>query len=303
MNNKTSNLIKELNRLDLETIDYNNLLEKIKPIVTNIQMHIQMSKSTELFFRSRVCNNKEIDNLDELLAPPNHLVKGFQRCNSPGNSMFYSSSKRITTLLECNVMVGDTVYLTQWVNKKSIPLNMLFSNIIENNSTKKLTLDEEIIISYLDTIFTRQIHKSFSNAYKLTAAITELITNNFKPNPIHDIRSDGNAALVYPSVFDISNSYNTALLPDFAKERLQFLHVMKIKITERNDRSIKIKIINNAREVIDGKIYWLNDETKIPLLIEDKSKGLLFQYTGKVWSIPLGDSKITESTIEDLLNE
>ncbi len=301
MSTKIRDIIRELNRIDLETVEYQKVVEKIMPLVTQIPMFIQMSKSTELFFRSRICNNKGIECIDELFAPPNELVKGFQRCNPPHKSMFYSSSKRITTLLECNVKVGDIVYLSQWINKEPTPLNILLSHNIETN-LQQISSEQEIITSYLDTIFTRPIHKSFSNAYKITAAITELITNNFKPNKDQDIRDDENVALVYPSILDIQGSYNTVFSPNLAKERLLPLHIMKLKVIEKNGRSIKVKIIDNAREVIEGKIIWLNDENKIPTLITNRNK-LQFQWTGKVWSIPIQNSSVTQNEIEELLNE
>lgn len=299
----TSKLIKELNRLDLDKIEYGEVLEKIKPLVIQIPMFIQMSQSSKLYFRSRVCNYKEIDSINELLAPPKESVTGFQRCNSPGKSMFYSSSKRITTLLECNVGIGDIVYLSQWISKEPIPLNVLFSNNIENNSPKSTTSTEEIIINYLDTIFTRPIHKSFSNSYKLTSAITELITNKFKPSKALDIRDDKTMALLYPSILDISGSHNIVLPANLAKTRLQPVHIMKLKVIERDGRSIKVKIIDNGREVLDGKINWLKDETKIPLPIENKNKGLIVQWTGNSWSIPVGNSELTQEIIEKILNE
>lgn len=301
MSTKIRDIIRELNRIDLETVEYQKVVEKIIPLVTQIPMFIQMSKSTELFFRSRICNYKRIECIDELFAPPNELVKGFQRCNPPKKSMFYSSSKRITTLLECNVTVGDIVYLSQWINKEPTPLNILLCNNIETN-LQQISSDQEIITSYLDTIFTRPIHKSFSNAYKISAAITELITNNFKPNKEQDIREDKKVALVYPSILDIQGSYNTVFSPNLAKERLLPLHIMKLKVIEKNGRSIKVKIIDNAREIIDGIIIWLNDENKIPTLITNRNK-LQFQWTGKVWSIPIQNSLVTQNDIEKLLNE
>ena len=129
-----------------------------------------------------------------------------------------------------------------------------------------------------------------------------MITNNFNPNKDQDIRDDENVALVYPSILDIQGSYNTVFSPNLAKERLLPLHIMKLKVIEKNGRSIKVKIIDNAREVIEGKIIWLNDENKIPTLITNRNK-LQFQWTGKVWSIPIQNSSVTQNEIEELLNE
>lgn len=297
MSSEISIVIKELNRLDLEKVDYDKVIEKIKPLMCAILIETQKSNSTDMYFRSRICNDKEIENIKELSAPPNELVKGFQRCNPPGKSMFYSASKRMTTLLECNVQVGDIVYLSQWVNKEPIPLNIILYNDTETK------ISNELVLNYIDTVFTRQVHNSFSNAYKLTSAITELITSSFKPDKTYDIREDGEIALVYPSVSDILGGYNTVMSPSFANKRLEALHVMKLRITERKGNSIKVKVIDNAREVINGKIIWLNDKKKIPLKIQDKNGGIIFQYTGNKWSVPVGESELTEDIMNKLMTE
>lgn len=303
MSFNVSEEIKRLNRLDLDSLEYAEVVNKFKSLIFKIPIPIKNLDSTELFFRSRICNYKEIDSINELCAPPAHLVVGFQRCNPPGKSMFYSSSKRITTLLECNVQVGDIVYLSQWMNKESTPTNMILSDNIKLKSNKKLNLEQQLIISYIDTLFTRPIHESFSNAYKLTSAITEIITSNFSSSKIHDVRNDGNIALIYPSILDKQGSYNTVFPHELAKDRLKALHVMKLQITKRNGRSIKVKILDNAREIINGRIIWLNDVNKVPLLKNTQKKGLLMQFTGKVWSIPISDSELTENYIEKLLME
>lgn len=213
------NLIRTLNRLDLSCTDYPTLVSMFRDAIIGIRVSIGLSPSTELYFRARICNSPKPSEVHEIAAPPAEFVSGFQRCNPPKHSMFYSASKRLTALLECDVQPGDVVYLSQWANNKPTPRNRILLMDDEQEGVS-LNANEQLLHSYIDTIFTRQIHETFSDAYKLTAALTEVLTTGFTPNGEHDIRDDRTVGLIYPSVVDITGSYNTVFHAPFSSERL-----------------------------------------------------------------------------------
>jgi|CXWL01.1.fsa_nt_gi hypothetical protein len=234
--------IKQLNRIDLDKADHKYLVSLIWSASTNVRMPLGY-KGIETYFRARICNSKKIDKVSELGAPPAELITGYQRCNPPGVPMFYAASKRLTALLECNAQEEDIIYLGQWVNNNYAPINRIFSQ-----SDAELQSFSEIDIifhSYLETLFTRQIHKTFNNEYKLTAAATEVLTTNYPENiPFQTpdgkttlIQTEGTAGLYYPSITNKSDSYNTVFHANFANANFKLIHVTQLKVTKKQTKN------------------------------------------------------------------
>ena len=281
------NVIRRLNRLDVERAEFDDIVLMLRHAITGVRVSVGLTPSTELYFRARICNSHKPTKVAELAAPPAEYVTGFQRCNPPGNSMFYSAAKRITALLECDVEVGDTVYLGQWNNREPAPLNRVLAMDDAPESATEFTANEHILHTYFDTIFTRPVHETFSNVYKLTAAATEVLTTGYNPNSEHDIRDDRAVGLIYPSVVDIAGSYNTVFHAEFANERIQLSHAMELKVKEREGKHIVVEVMDNAIEFIDGEIEWLGNPLAIPQLVADRNK-LTFISNGRSWVITCG---------------
>lgn len=294
--------IRRLNRLDVEQANFEDIVSMIRKAIAGIRVSVSLTPSTELYFRARVCQSYKPKRVTELAAPPAELVEGFQRCNPPKKSMFYSASKRITALLECGVEVGDKVYLGQWVNQKPAPISRVLSMDDAPDSHAGFTVNEHIVHTYFDTIFTRPVHETFSNVYKLTAAVTEVLTTGYTPETEQDIRDDQTIGIRYPSIVDTTGSYNTAFHAEFATERFVLHHAMELKVTELSGKKLTVEIIDNAIEFLDGEIQWLGDSVAIPDMIEDR-KRLPFINTGRSWVIPVRETVSSPEEIEILLNE
>lgn len=266
---KLRDKIKSLNRLNIEKADYKYIKKTISEMHNGLTTLIVNSSLSHSIYRVRLCPPKKPQKLNELKAPPSTAVINFQRCNSPNNPMFYASSKRATALLECDVQVGDIVYISQWRVDKRFALNYVFLNDPheKNGIECKHTPVEEMLLAYFDTVFTRPIHKVYSNQYKITSAITEQLTRNFKKEEndnIH-IHPDGYVGLYYPSVVDIERGYNIALHPKIVDRCLTLAHVMEAKITSRDDLSVTIEVTDNSNTIDNDDIVWSGDPNKIPL--------------------------------------
>lgn len=293
--------IQHLNRLDVDQVEFLEIESLLRAASKGVSAPLYRAASTELYFRARVHNGEPLKRLSDFSAPPPELVNGFQRCNPPGAPMFYAASKRINALLECDVQPGDIAYLGQWICKEPPPVNMALSPLVHHDSSHSSTLDE-LFYTYLDTIFTRPIHETFSNQYKLTAAAAHVLTTRFIPHEANDVRADGTVGLRYSSVANISSGYNTAFHTHFATERLELLHVIRLRILSRSGKQIRLEILDNAVEHLDGDVLWLGQQHAIPKL-RFSSKQLEFISNGRVWTIPVRTEPANEHEIEVLLHE
>jgi|CXWL01.1.fsa_nt_gi hypothetical protein len=293
-------LIKRLNRLDVDSADYNFIVSIFRKAIEGARIRLS-HRAFQLYFRARICNDAKPLKINELKAPPTEFVKGFQRCNPPGMPMFYSSSKRITALLECNVKAGDKVYLGQWLSRKPAPVIMIMSSEMDPELTE-LTQRESSLYAYIDTVFTRPIHETFSNAYKITSAVTEVLTTGYQEIKDFYIGEDYTVGILYPSVANIEDSYNCAFHANFASNRLELLHVMELVVKSRDGKKIAVEITDNAIEFLDGNIEWLNAPHAVPKL-RDRFDVLLIISNGKSWVIPIRDTMPTPEEVDELLNE
>jgi hypothetical protein len=292
-------IIHQLNRLDVDRTDFHYLVSLIRKASKGATATLY--RKTEFYFRARVHNGENLTKLSEFGAPPVNLVEGFQRCNPPGRSMFYSASKRINALLECNVAPGDTVYLGQWICKEPPPINttLLALNDLDFSQISKT---DEVFYTYLDTIFTRPVHESFSNQYKLTAAASEVLTTNFIPHASNDVRSDGTVGLMYSSVAYSEAGHNIAFHAAFAADRLELVHLMKLKILARDGKQLKIEIVDNAIEFDNQIALWLGDQRAIPKL-RTSTTHFEFISNGRNWLVPVRTETSGEEEVEALLQE
>lgn len=293
--------IKKLNRLDPARASFDRIKQILDVMTFGLKVVIGLTQGNELFFRARKNPNTKPLAVRELAAPPSELITGFQRCNPPGVPMFYSSSRRITALLECDVKPGDIVYISQWIGKDKIPVNRIFETGFDNGDFAYEEV-EDILLLYFDTIFTKRIHKEFSDDYKFTAAVSQFLTSNFPKGPEFDIRVDGNVAIRYPSVLDRDNAFNTAMHSIFADDRLELLHVMELLIRERSEADVLAEVSDNAIQFDDGEIQWSGDRNKIPQFRE-KTRAVPFIFDGSRWQLALHAGEISGIDLQAILYE
>jgi RES domain len=296
------NLIKWLNKIDLSNTDFDILLKAVgKLMIKGFSVHVDWCVSSESLFRSRVNPKCRPTTLTELMAPPQLSVSGYQRCNPPGLPMFYAASRRMTALLECGVSRGDIVYLSQWRGETKVPVNAAIHPLREYNL--KQTPLQLHIQSYIETIFTRRVDKTFSDDYKLTAALSQNLTTGFQPDPFVDVREDRIVGLRYPSIVDIENSYNTVFHDQFSRDRLIPLHVMEMRILNVKGKNISYEVLDNAIDFSNGEICWTHDSNKVPAL-QESIPGLQYRLDSeRAWRILTIDNEPTAEYLAALLSE
>ena len=293
--------IRKLNRLDPDRANFDSILRTYNTIFVGLGMVVATTGSTEILYRARVMSNGQRPSLfNDLFAPPPNLITGYQRCNRPGQSVFYASSRRMTALLECRVKVGDMAYLGQWMCKGPFPVNRYLE--AKDNWEGHLTPQGEALLSHFDTLFTRRVDATFSNDYKFTAAISEFLTSGLPSGEELDIRADKNVALRYPSVVSYDGSYNTAMSDGMARERLDLLHVMELRILDVKDNAVRVSVLDNGFGRKNGSIEWTGVASSIPMPRDPRGVIFIHQGGGE-WNITVRDGDVTAEEVDAILRE
>jgi hypothetical protein len=294
--------IKWLNRQDPSKLDFGQLKKIYRQVLSGLVIPVAVAPAHEFYFRARVNPDSRISEMSELMAPPGGLVVGYQRCNGPGDPMLYTASRRKTALLECGVKPGDIVYLSQWIAKTNISTNMMLIPSEMHHDDKLKTPLQELIYSYVDTLFTRRIDKSFSDDYIFTAAITDMLFRNFENEMAAAKGSDHSIALRYPSIVDIENSYNTVFTDIFAKEWLELCHVMELKVLQSSVENFEIEVIDNATDFSLGHVNWIGDPTKTPTVV-GKNGPAPFVSDGKIWHLVTNNQPHSSDSLRALFDD
>lgn len=184
-----------------------------------------------------------------------------------------------------------------------MPFNHVLAPDASHGFFERLTPAETTLYAFFDAVFTRNISSTFSDDYKLTAAIAKHLTTNFMPRPGFDIREDRSVGLRYSSVLNRESSFNVALKPKFAEERLQLCHLLEgrvIAIGEQGEP--KLEILDNADHFLERTVVWSGDPNMIPLGIEDKNKVSFVTKNGQ-WTLPVYERPTTAEDIEEFVCE
>jgi hypothetical protein len=294
--------IQRLNRLNADVSEFKTIKQIYNRMFVGVGTIIGNSSGAELFFRARVNPAGRLTRVEELLAPPAEIVTGFQRCNAPHDPLFYCSSRRITALRECRVQPGDIVYLSQWVGKDHLPINKIFDMESHDKFGDQISEADRILYAHLDTVFTRRIHKTFSNDYKFSAAVTERLTTNYPPG-MYQVGDDGRCGLRYPSVLDLENSYNTAFPPHFALDRIMLLHVMELRVETVEDDRIRVELLDAAIDFDDSAIRWSGNKLCVPAL-RDPDRSIAMRSNGVMWQIATMEHLVAgDWPVGDYVNE
>ncbi len=293
--------ISQLNSLDLTKSDYKTLKSKVQRITEGMATVIGLTGGGEAFFRVRRNPPAKLTTLTDLGPPPAQYVTGFQRCNAPSEPMFYVASRRSTALAETRVERGDRIYLSQWIGLDQIPFNRLFDADLTDEWQAKIAETSSEVQTYFETLFTRRIHATFSDDYKITAAIADHLTTGFTKSDRQKVHDDQTVALRYPSVATKNGSYNTIMHPSFAADRLKPLHVMEIEIMGVNGDSFACRILDNAFTFDGDLIIWTDDPSRYP--DENLEPGTLMQSDGQNWNLALSSDAYDQDRVDRLMAE
>lgn len=266
-----------LNRIDLATADFEYLLKQIGNLIHGIPLKLEAAASGQRVYRGVRYSDKPT-RTSLLSHPPVEKVIDFQRCNRPGNPMFYASADAPTVLAELNAKAGDVVYLSTW----TIEREFLFFRIPLVASNPELEDEPSFarVSTFFETKFMQPVHHTFSHQYKVTAAIAHRLSHGpiAGEHPILDGREL--AAIVYPSVAHVSRTHNIALRPDMVSKCLKLRGVREIEVIRCEAGSIEFVEHDFSGEFIDGEIIWKGRTAQWPM---EPGQSLNFTIENKAW--------------------
>ena len=111
------------------------------------------------------------------------------------------------------------------------------------------------IETFFETIFSRPVHETFSEQYKITSAIAQKLTTG-KIKIANEDYGEPFGAVVYPSVAHPSRADNIAIKPHIEKQCLLLQDVSEICIIENEEHSFKIKVTDFSSNFTNGEIIW-----------------------------------------------
>lgn len=247
-------IIKILNKMNLVKADYNNIKRLIKEMIFLADFNAEIHASKSQYFRGRISKDK-LSDISDLTYPPSKNILNYQRCNSPHKPMFYCTESTRPIYSELNVQPGDIVYLSNWSLKEDIYVITIPPDLVKEEGDKR----NQLISAYFDTVFSQPIHETYTEQYKITSAISEVITE--QKISFEDTQSEGSikipeVSLKYPSVQYPSEAYCLAFHPEIVDQYLNLEYVEEILVTEAINRTYRIERKDGASNFKDGKINW-----------------------------------------------
>lgn len=240
-------IIRQLNRLNLEVADYDNLKDLVGRLIYGVPMMAITPHEETRFYRGVVYKTKPAET-KQLGYPPNVLTVNFQRCNPPGKSMFYCSPDPAAVFYELHVQPGDAIYLSKW----SLTNKFFVNRISPRSDGGPSSAVSEIISAYFETKFCQPVHETYSSQYKITSAIAEkLSSGNVIAGPAIPI-----GGLTYPSVAHPNRSENIAVQPHIADQCLRLDYVEELLVTAVDGYIIRYDRKDFSPNFEDGKIRW-----------------------------------------------
>jgi hypothetical protein len=256
-------------------------------------------------------NPSSITQMKRFSFPP--CVKKPGRMNIPGVPTFYAADRIETALIESDITEGDEFYAGIWAVKDNasmlsypcIPYKIL-CELSANGDEKALKMKNSIDRFPCIRRMTDLIRKVFSiphdekskfsenkYIYYLSGAIAHSILNKQKATMNGIYQTD---AIIYPSVKMLGSTYNLAIRPDFVKQHMKLLYVVKGTLNEghiyysfdyvgfnENDTIIWKQIRKRIKEL---KITMINNGCGIHSPLPNET----IRFDGKDYTIPMFES-------------
>lgn len=294
-------LLERINRLSDDDCDYGKLVDLYHDLIEGLATEVMTTKIQELYFRARRNLPEKPQNTSEIGPPPADVVKGFQRCNAPGRPAFYSSSKRSTAILEIRPKSGETIYLSQWQSRKSLPVNIILQPLNQKLVRGQDSIPQALLHAHVDTLFSQRIHEDFSHDYRKSSALAEVLTTRFEHDKNLSVHNDGCIGLRYPSIFDRIGSYNTVFPAHFVDARIYPIHLIEAKVNSVSENQVDLEILDTAVDFEAGKILWTGDRASIPVAYE--GRGIRLRSNGKKLLVDVRSTLATPNEIKAFLEE
>ncbi|MBR1652158.1 MAG: RES family NAD+ phosphorylase [Alloprevotella sp.] len=181
--------------------------------------------------------------------PPIRCVKKPGRMNIPGVPTFYAANDIKTSLLETDITEGDEFYAGVWsvddnasmLSYPCIPYDLLCELSARGDvkaMVMKNCIDRFPCIRRMTDLFGKVFsipHDGKSPfavnkyIYYLSGAIAHSILNQQKATKNGIYQTE---AIIYPSVKMFGSTYNLAIRPDYVKQHMKLLYVVKGKLNE-----------------------------------------------------------------------
>ncbi|WP_322009734.1 hypothetical protein [Paraburkholderia sp. J12] len=245
-------IVTALNRADLRTADYAYLVARVGELIKGIPMRAASVRPGTTLYRGVIYKEKP-GNVSYLSYPPAHLVKNYQRCNGPGSPMFYCSVDSAAVFAELDAQPGDKVYLSKWIINKEF---FFFRIPPDTSDAIKDDAAFSKIETFFETRFAQPIHETYSEQYKLTAAITEKFSTGNLIGDAASINGRVLGAVAYRSVAHTPRSDNVAIRPSVVDQCLQLTNVREVEVVGREGESRTVRETDFSANFEDGKINW-----------------------------------------------
>ena len=238
-----------INRLSLDEEDYEKVKTGIRTLFTaGIDARGATLRPEQKLFRG-VSYEEKPTSVDKLGAPPVDLVTGFQRCNGPGNPMFYCAGGIGVVFYELRPKAGDKVYVSKW----SIVRNDFHLMYVSHPEHSELSDPVSAIYQFFDTKFMEPIHADFSYRYKITAAITDF----FLREGLYDDTSRTIGGVRYTSAaYPGGRADNIAILPAVLAQSMSLDFVEEWVIRSELDSGFEASAVDIASNFDGGEIHW-----------------------------------------------
>ncbi|MCG7518810.1 hypothetical protein [Ruegeria sp. Ofav3-42] len=255
-------LITAINSAHLDRSNYKTLQSQINELFQGYALKGMSLAQDQMIYRGRVMAGKP-SSIDELKAPPAEAVKGFQRCNSPGNPMFYGGF--VLGAIFAEVIGPDTsdgkIFVSRWVAPEGFFAVELLPK--ENQAEMDTSRTQAIVDTFIETKFVGRVHETYSNDYKVTAAIAEKALSGSLSEeandgfPITPKEGEGLGCIIYPSVQATGRGPNVAMIPSYANRHLIPDCVEEIHFRRKSEESFEINRIDYAKpSLTDNTLVW-----------------------------------------------
>ncbi|WP_207552662.1 hypothetical protein, partial [Chromobacterium violaceum] len=242
----------ELNRIDLARADYDYLLKQIGLLMEGVLVQAFTPQLGTVLYRGVPYENKPMAT-SFLGAPPAEIVTGFQRCNPPGKPMFYASIDPNAIFAELDAKVGSKIYLSTWTVVENFYYFRIPPRANEESQSSPAYAKTE---TFFETRFAQPIHETFSEQYKLTAAIAEQLSGKPVVPRVPIRQMPKLAAVAYPSVAHKGRPDNIAIRPEVAASCLKLENVTELIIVDRETDSWSVEAIDFSAGFSNGVISW-----------------------------------------------
>lgn len=245
--NDIKDFIKRLNDLPLETTDYEEVKTGIRTLFQDGRIVVPaMNLNLKQNLYRGVIHKEKPMSVDKLGAPKNNNVNNFQRCNSPGNAMFYCAGGESVVFHELRPCVGDKIYVSKWVVNK----NDFFLARIPNPNYKDLCTATSAMHNFFDDKFIETISDGSPDKYKITAAISDFTLNE----KLFDSKVLG---IIYNSTAYKGEASNLAISPQTVDESMSLVCVEEWVIKGISEEGFSAKPTDFASCFTDGNIRWV----------------------------------------------